>query len=203
MIDIKLIRESPEKVEESLRKRHSDDDQFSIMSKIKAFDLEWRNKESADEVIARSGEVSARIKDISVETSTLEDKIKDLSSNIPNILLDTVPMGETEKDNPELRKSGKPDKNSEDVLAHYELAAKSEMIDFERGVKLAQHRFAVLTGDVAKLERALINFMLSVQTSRGYLEVVPPYMVNTQTMTGTGQLPKFEDDLYNCRSSTY
>jgi seryl-tRNA synthetase len=223
MLDIRLIRDNPEKVESSLRVRHSEDGAGDVLERIKVLDVEWRkikkeedelraerNKlglsiaskkkagENADEELKRSGEISARIKDMAVETTTLEDKIRGEALIIPNIPHDSVPIGENEQDNPEIRKWGEPSKGPEDVLSHYDFSQKTNMIDHERGVKLAQHRFTVLSGDIAKLERALIAFMLSVQTSRGYLEILPPYMVNTKTMTGTGQLPKFRDDLYKC-----
>ena len=221
MLDIHLIREKPDVVEQSLRVRHYETDS---LKKIKELDLKWRevkkeendlraernklgatinekkkNKENADEEIRKSGEISAKIKDLSVETKTLEEKIMDEALNIPNIPHETVPVGKDETFNKEIDKWGKTEKGPDDVLSHYDIAHKTGLIDHERGVKLAQHRFTVLYGDIAKLERALINFMLSVQTSRGYLEVAPPYMVNSKTMTGTGQLPKFEKDLYKCR----
>jgi seryl-tRNA synthetase len=221
MLDIHLIREKPEKAEEALRKRHYEEDAQDTMEKIKQLDLRWRKikkeeeelraernqlglkisekkkaKKKADKEIKRSGEISTKIKDIAVETGTLEEQIRNELLLLPNIPDDSVPIGETDKDNPEIRNSGKPEKKSGDILSHYDIAHSTGTIDHERGVKLAQHRFAVLYGDVAKLERALINFMLSVQISRGYLEVAPPYLVNTKTMTGTGQLPKFNSDLY-------
>lgn len=223
MLDIKLIRDNPEKVESSLRVRHSEEGAGDVLERIKVLDVEWRKikkeeeelraernklglaiaskkkaKENADEELKRSGEISARIKDMAVETTTLEEKIRDEALIIPNIPHETVPHGENEEDNAEIRKWGEPSKGPEDVLSHYEFSHTSDMIDHERGVKLAQHRFSVLSGDLAKLERALMNFMLSVQTSRGYREILPPYMVNTKTMTGTGQLPKFKEDLYKC-----
>ncbi|MBN1169902.1 serine--tRNA ligase [Candidatus Micrarchaeota archaeon] len=222
MLDIKLIRENPEVVEQSLRIRNYD---IESIVKIRKLDEKWRqakkeendlraerNKlaaainekkksgQNADEEIKKSGELSARIKDISPETKTLEDKIMQEALNIPNIPHESAPIGENETFNAECRKWGEIAKGPDDVLAHHEIAEKTGLIDHGRGVKLAEHRFAVLSGDIAKLERALVNFMLSVQASRGYLEVAPPYLVNTKTMTGTGQLPKFEDQLYKCRN---
>jgi seryl-tRNA synthetase len=164
--------------------------------------LEISNKkkagEGADTEIATSGRVSTRIKDLSVETETLEERIREELLLLPNIPHESVPIGKDELDNPEVRRWGEPDKASGDVISHYEMAKHTDRIDFERGVKLACHRFTVLRGDIAKLERALVNFMVSVQVSRGYTEIAPPYLVNTKTMSGTGQLPKFMDDLYKC-----
>ncbi|MEW6035507.1 MAG: serine--tRNA ligase, partial [Candidatus Micrarchaeota archaeon] len=157
-----------------------------------------KRKEEPGAEIARSGEIARRIKDISMETTTLEEQIGVHLLMLPNIPHESVPEGHDSTCNPVVRECGTPQKKSADVLAHHELAQSSGIIDFERGVKLAHHRFAVLKGDVAKLERALVNFMLSVHSSRGYLEVAPPYLVNTKTMTGTGQLPKFKEELYKC-----
>jgi seryl-tRNA synthetase len=223
MIDIKLIRENPAFAEDSLRRRHYREDAHAALAAIKELDLQWRaikkeeeelradrNRQSqqinekkkrgegAVEEIARSGEIAKRIKEISTETTTLEEQIGVHLLLLPNIPHDSVPEGHDETCNPVVRVCGEPMKRSKDVLAHHDLAERSGAIDFERGVKLAHHRFAVLKGDLAKLERAIYNFMLAVHTSRGYTEVAPPYLVNTKTMTGTGQLPKFKEELYKC-----
>ena len=228
MIDIKLIRENPAIVELALRNRNYPEDAHAILREITNLDAQWRsikkeeeelraerNKLSlqinetkkkgkgAENEIARSGEIAKRIKDISVETATLEEQIKAQLLFLPNIPHESVPIGKDEKSNPEVRKWGEPKKRAKDVLPHYELAEKSGLIDFERGVKMAEHRFAVLSGPVAKLERALVDFMLSVQTSRGYREIAPPYLVNTKTMTGTGQLPKFKEELYKTQDDLW
>ncbi len=223
MLDVRIIRDNPEKIEEALHRRRYGDESFDALNKVKDLDIQWRKikKEEeelraernrlglgisekkkagkkADKELKRSGEISARIKDLTIETGTLEEQIRDELLMFPNIPHDSVPDGETDLDNPEIRKIGKPEKGSGDVLSHYDFSHRTDMIDHERGVKLAEHRFAVLSGPIAKLERALVNFMLSVQISRGYLETAPPYLVNTKTMTGTGQLPKFKEDLYRC-----
>ena len=223
MIDIKILRDTPALVEESLRNRNSPDDVHGLLAKLLDLDKQWRgikkeeellraerNKlsvginekkkagKNADKEIARSGEIARRIKEISVETQALEDQLKAEALMLPNIPHDSVPLGKDESSNREVRRWGEPQKSSGDVLDHHELGERSGYIDFERGVKMAQHRFAVLSGPVAKLERALIDFMLSVHTSRGYREIAPPYLVNTKTMTGTGQLPKFKNELYKC-----
>ncbi len=223
MLDIKLIRENPALAEASLRRRHYKEDAHAALAKIRELDSQWRDikkeeeelraernrlsqqinekkkrKEEPGAEIARSGEIAKRIKDISMETTTLEEQIGVHLLMLPNIPHESVPEGHDSTCNPVVRECGTPQKKSADVLAHHELAQSSGIIDFERGVKLAHHRFAVLKGDVAKLERALVNFMLSVHSSRGYLEVAPPYLVNTKTMTGTGQLPKFKEELYRC-----
>jgi seryl-tRNA synthetase len=223
MIDIRLIRENPSIVEDALKKRNSTPEMESILSDVKGLDQQWRkikkeeeelraerNKlsmqindkkkkgEAAEGEIARSGEIAKRIKDISSETQTLEDQIKGQLLFLPNIPDESVPVGKDESHNPVVRAWGEPSKKSKDILDHHDFAEKSGLIDFARGVKLAHHRFAVLKGDIAKLERALVAFMLSVHTSRGYAEIAPPYLVNTKTITGTGQLPKFKEEQYKC-----
>lgn len=225
MIDIKIIRETPEAVELALKKRHYQKEAFATLEEIIELDVKWRNVkkeeenlraernrlnievinkkktgDSAQSEIKRSSEVSARIKEITVETEQLEMKRNDLLLQLPAIPHESIPLGKNEDDNVEVRKWGKPKKASGDVLSHDILGEVSGLINFERGVKLAEHRFAVLKGPIAKLERALINFMLSVQTTHGYTEMSPPYLVNTKTMQGTGQLPKFESELYRCKN---
>ena len=116
--------------------------------------------------------------------------------NVPNIPDKGVPAGSDESSNVEIRKCGEPQKGSKDALPNYE-AAKS-LIDFERGAKLSGHRFVVLRGLASRLERALYCFMLDLQARNGYTELLPPFLVNAKTMTGTGQLPKFAEELYKC-----
>jgi len=224
MLDIRIIREKPETVQDALKKRGYPEESFKALEEIIELDVKWRNvkKEeeelraerntlslainekkkagkSADEEIKRSTGISKRIKEISVETEQLETRRNDLLLQLPAIPHESVPVGEDETKNVEVRKWGEPKKHSGDVLSHDQLGEISGLIDFERGVKLAEHRFAIMKGPVAKLERALISFMLSVQTTHGYTEIAPPYLVNTKTMTGTGQLPKFAEDLYKCK----
>ena len=221
MLPIHLIREMPDSVFSMLKDRNYPQETSAILTKIISLDAAWRARKKEEEElraernrlsmeinsekkagkpasaqIKRSGEVSGRIKEISEETEKLEKEIHELMLFLPNIPDKSVPLGPDETKNREVRKNGKPARGSGDVLPHHELGERSGLIDFERGVKLACHRFTVLKGPVAKLERALINFMLSVQTSSGYTEIAPPYLVNTKTITGTGQLPKFAFDQY-------
>lgn len=228
MIDIKLVRENIETVEQSLVNRNSSPEVMNVLSHIKQLDKEWRsvkkeedllraerNKlslainekkkkgENVDGEIKRSSEVSSRIKQISVETSDFEAQIKGDLMLIPNLPDSSVPIGKDETQNPEVRKVGIPKKKSSDVLDHHTWGEKTGLIDFEKGVKLSGHRFTVTYGQVAKLERALINFMLATHTKNGYLEVAPPYLVSTKTITGTGQLPKFKEDLYSTQDDLW
>jgi len=224
MIDINLIRKTPNILVTALKNRGQPTD---VVKKISEIDEKWRalKKEEDDlraernklgseiseekkkgkaganvaKLIKRSGDISARIKEIGAEVETLDSELKTILMAVPNIPDKSVPVGKDETHNKEVRKWGVPKLKAKDVLPHDEAGAKLGMIDFEAGVKLACHRFSVLKGPLAKLERALVSFMLNIQTSRGYLEIAPPHLVNTKTMTGTGQLPKFEEDLYRCR----
>jgi seryl-tRNA synthetase len=226
MLDINIFRKTPEIVIDALEKRCYQRESIEVVESIVLRDEEWRKlkkeeerlraernrlnaeiiklkkekkENEAQEVIKKCGELSVRIKEISEKTESLEKEIKNLMLTLPNIPHESVPIGENETKNKEVRKHGIPTKFSKDIIPHDELGIKTGWIDFERGVKLAEHRFAVLKGPIAKLERALIDFMLAVHTSRGYTEMITPHLVNSKTMTGTGQLPKFETELYKCR----
>ncbi len=221
MISIHLIREDPELVRKMLKDRNYPQEALTVLSNVIALDATWRSRKkeeedlraernklnngiinakkagkSAESEIKRSGEISGRVKEITEETAVLEKEIEGLMLTLPNIPDKSVPVGLNETQNPEVRRHGEPQKRSTDVIDHHAFGERSGLIDFERGVKLAGHRFTVLKGPVARLERALINFMLNVQTSSGYTEFAPPYMVNTKTITNTGQLPKFAFDQY-------
>lgn len=224
MLDIHILRKDASFAVKALKNRHYPEDSIKLLKEILKKDEKWRkikkeeeelraernklnieiiklkkSKKEADKQIKRSTDVSKRIKEISEETAKLETCVRAELLQLPNVPDKSVPVGETADDNPVIRKWSKDKKTSKDVKSHYELAKKSELIDFERGVKLAGHRFAFLKGKVAKLERALINFMLAIDTSRGYLEILPPHLVDGKSMKGTGQLPSFESDLYKCR----
>ncbi len=228
MLDIKLIRENPDTIRDALNRRNATKELHDQLDKTLELDRQWRTlKKEEDQLraernrqsmlindkkkkgegieieVKRSGEIAGRIKQISLETTTLEDQIKAEMLLLPNIPDASVPLGKDETQNPELRRWGTPKKTSKDVLDHHQFGEKSRLIDFERGVKMAEHRFSVLYGPLAKLERALINFMLAIQISQGYREVAPPYMVNSKAMTGTGQLPKFREELYKTQDDLW
>ncbi|MEK6982567.1 MAG: serine--tRNA ligase [Candidatus Micrarchaeota archaeon] len=226
MIDIQILRSNPEFVKDALKLRNAHADIFVTLEKIISIDQNWRkvkkeeellradrNKltmeiaslkkagkigKEVDHLIEKSGIVSTRIKEIAQETAKLEEEIKQHSFYIPNIIDKSVTKGTSDKDNVVVKTHGKPGKHAKDVLDHHVLGEKTGWIDFDRGVKLAGHRFSVLSGPVAKLERALINFMLNLQTTNGYSEMCVPHLVNTQTITSTGHLPKFAEQLYKC-----
>ncbi|MFZ5776325.1 MAG: serine--tRNA ligase [Thermodesulfobacteriota bacterium] len=150
--------------------------------------------EEAMEEVRRMGD---RIKEIEGELTGLEEQLQAIVMTIPNICDDSVPFGRDDKDNKEIKRWGEIPCFDFPVKAHYELGEAAGCIDFEKAAKLAGARFAVLSGFASRMERALINFMLDLHTQKhGYTEVLPPFMVNTATMTATGQLPKFAADLF-------
>src|SRR5262249_50250959 len=141
--------------------------------------------------------VAERLKQISPELEVLDDQAKNLLLQIPNIPHHSVPVGQTEADNVVVRTWGEKPSFSFTPKAHWEIGESLGILDFERGAKIAGTRFTLYRGPAAALERALINFMLEVHTrENGYEEVLPPFLANAASLTGTGQLPKFEADLF-------
>jgi len=153
--------------------------------------------EDADSRVAEMRQVGERIKELENKLLGVEESLKKIVMEIPNLCHDTIPQGKDDSDNLELRKWGELPNFSFKPKAHFELGEEQGTIDFERAAKLAGARFAILKGFASRLERVLINFMLDLHTQKhGYEEVLPPFLVNTETMTATGQLPKFADDLF-------
>ncbi|MHB1350554.1 MAG: serine--tRNA ligase [Desulfobulbus sp.] len=151
----------------------------------------------ADPLILEMREVSARIKDLDGELAVVQEQLQDIVMSIPNLCDDTVPVGKDDSDNVEVKTWGEKPSFSFTPLAHWEIGEQLGILDFETAAKLAGARFALLKGFGARLSRALINFFLDLHTQKhGYQEVLPPFMVNSTTMTGTGQLPKFAADLF-------
>ena len=225
MLDIKLIRSNPEKVKEALEKRKEkinldeilelDQKRRELLSETDSL-KEKRNtvseeigklkreKTDAQEKILAMREVSAKIKELDTQMKEIEEKINNVLLEIPNLPHESVPVGEDEKDSVEVRKWGEPREFDFIPLPHWDIGEALNILDFERGAKVASARFTVLKGMAAKLERALINFMLDLHTNEhGYKEIFPPFLVNSETMTGTGQLPKFESDLFKCENGLY
>jgi seryl-tRNA synthetase len=225
MLDIKLIRSNPEKVKEALEKRKEKinlDEILELDQKRRQLLLEAgalkekrntvseeigklkREKKDTQEKILAMREVSAKIKELDAQIKEIEEKTAEILLEIPNIPHESVPVGEDEKDNVEIKKWGEPRKFDFIPLPHWDIGEALNILDFERGAKLASARFTVLKGMGARLERALINFMLDLHTNEhGYKEIFPPFLVNSETMTGTGQLPKFENDLFKCENGLY
>jgi len=218
MLDIKLIREKSELVEAALSRRNgglSAKELLAIDEQFRKAQAEWEElnrrtneiselfkngKVSPEEKAALQNEtkqIKARREEIDGLRTKLEAQILEIQLSLPNLPESSVPDGHDEAANIEVHKWGNP-RSSENVLHHYEIGTELGVFDFERGVKLAESRFTVLLEAGAKMERALMNFMLDFATSRGYKEVFPPILVNRNCLVGTGQLPKFEGDFYKC-----
>jgi seryl-tRNA synthetase len=222
MIDLKILRNSPDLIKNSIVKRGGR--YIEAFEKLVAEDAEWRNllkdveslrskrneiaKEIAQYKIKKT-EPPDELKNISLDNKKqisdkeellkkIEVEVNDLLLSIPNIIDDSVPLGKGDADNKVVYEALENRKNFDfNPLAHWEIGEKLDILDFNTASKLSGSRFAMLKGKGAKLERAIIQFMLDLHTEQnGYTEIFPPFLVTRQTMTGTGQLPKFEEDLY-------
>ncbi len=217
MLDVRFVRENIELVKEALRKRDYDItvDEFLELDEKRRNLIreveELRNRrntvseeigklkrqgQDASEMIAEMKTVSDRIKALDEQLREVDSAIRDFLLNIPNIPHESVPVGKDEEDNVEVRRWGQPREFDFEPLNHWDIGESLDIIDFERASKIAGARFSLMKGLGARLERALMNFMLDLNTEKGYKEVFPPILVNRETMTGTGQLPKFEMDLF-------
>lgn len=162
-----------------------------------------RQGQDVDGLLAEMKKISDKTKELDKEVAEIEDKIEDLLLGIPNIPHESVPDGKDDSANVEIRKIGEvPVKNFREQ-AHWELGDKLDILDFERAGKITGSRFTVYKGLGARLERSVINFMLNTHVDNGYTEVMTPFMVNRRAMTGTGQLPKFEEDLFAVNAKDY
>ncbi|ABB33733.1 seryl-tRNA synthetase [Geobacter metallireducens RCH3] len=163
-----------------------------------------KDKSQAQPRIAEMREVSAKIKVLDDDLRGVDDDLQAVLLTIPNIPHQSVPVGASEADNREVRKWGEPPRFGFTPRPHWEIGEGLGILDFERGAKLTGARFTLYRGAGARLERALINFMLDLHTEKhGYEETLPPFMVNRESMTGTGQLPKFEEDLFHLDGTDY
>jgi seryl-tRNA synthetase len=220
MIDIKLIRENPDFVKERLKTRDEsylklidrlleiDEERRKIIKEIESLRAERNEKSKLFPILKKEGkdttEIQQRVKQIGEIIKNLEDKLQEIENEfnnilyyIPNLPAPDVPVGKDENDNVEIRRWGEPRKFDFEPLSHYEIGERLGILDFERGAKLSGSRFTVMFKEAARLERALINFMLDVHTKQhGYTEVWTPALVKPEILFGTGQLPKFKDDLY-------
>ena len=221
MIDIELIRSNPEYVKERLATRDKelpelvdkvlelDKKRREIIKKLDELRRERNELSKQIGILKREGkdttEIQNRVKSLKVEIDKLEEELRKVEEELKNTLLwipnlphPSVPVGEDENDNVEIRRWGEPRKFDFEPKPHWELGEKLGILDFKRGAKLSGSRFTVIKGWGARLERALINFMLDLHTKKGYKEVCPPHLVRPEILVGTGQLPKFEEDLYKC-----
>ncbi len=225
MLDIKFVRSKPELVLEGLKKRGSDLslDEFLKLEESRREKLvvveqlkNTRNVVSqeigklkkvgqdAEQKQLEMRQVSQQIKDMDDEIRIIEDKLEQILLSIPNLPHESVPVGKDEHDNVEVRRWGKPREFNFPAKPHWDLGEELNILDFERGGKVTGARFSFYKGLGARLERALFNFMLDLHTrEHGYTEVFPPFIVNADSMVGTGQLPKFAEDMFKLEGLNY
>ena len=218
MLEMRYIRENVNKVREYLKNRNSDfdldgflkldEERRTLLYEVETLKKERNEsstligkykKESKDteKLMERMQEVSSKIKELDQKVAEIDEKQLEYSYTIPNKLHETTPIGTSEDDNVEIKKWGEPRKFSFEPKSHDELGISLGILDFERGAKIGGSRFTVYKNAAAKLERALINFMLDTHTTEhGYEEMLTPQLVKREMMVGTGQLPKFADDAY-------
>lgn len=226
MLDIKIIRENPDRVKAALKTRNADYDSYideileidekrrklstetdalkAEQNKVsKQIPIMKKNGENTDAVMAEMKEISEKIKNDNAVISELESKQRDTLLRIPNIPSETTPIGKDDSENVELRKWGEPSKFDFEPLAHWDIGKNLGILDPETAAKVTGARFHFYKGLGARLERAVISYFLNTHAENGYTEVLPPYMVNRASMTGTGQLPKFEEDAFRVANNDY
>jgi len=225
MLEIKFVRQNLKQIEKSLENRgetadlesfkHCDTKRKSLLLEIE--DLRHRrnvvseqiaamkrNKEDTDDLVAKMRQVADRIKALDHHLSENEDKINHILFRIPNLPNHSVPIGKDSSENPVINKVGAVPDFDFEPQPHWILGEKLKIFDFEAASKITGARFPLYLGAGARLERALINFMLDIHTTEhGYKEILPPFIVNRDSMTGTGQLPKFEEDLFKLQGWDY
>ena len=223
MLDIKLVRSQPEQVQARLNSRGKGYDISRLVEleqEVRALETQRSHLQAESNDIgkqvglkmksgapeseiqalkARSPEVKQQLAELEPKERALREESNAILMTLPNLPSETTPIGANETENVEVRHWGDEYKSDRtDILPHWEIGEKLGILNFERAVKIAQARFVNLIGAGAALERALIQFMLNTHTANGYVEVAPPLLVNTGSMTGTGQLPKFADDSFKC-----
>ncbi len=225
MLDIKILRTEPEKIKEALKKRSNslditpaielDEKRREILSEVeqkKAKQNEINKKipamkkagENTDQIFAEMRELGAEIKEMDEQVRQIDEELKGYMLSIPNIPNDSVPVGADDSENVEVRKNGTPREFGFEPKAHWDIGTDLDIFDFERAAKITGTRFTVYKGLGARLERAVIQYFLNTNTEEsGYTEIFPPYMVNRASMTGTGQLPKFEEDAFKVANNGY
>lgn len=224
MLDIKYVRDNTDVVIDALKKRNIDLDFSDFLTqnqqrmRLLKESEELRNKRNSTSTeigrLKKSGVdvtqmmeemrgVGERIQEIENEIRLIEERQTEFLLNIPNIPHKDVPIGKDETENVVIRQWGEPKEFDFEPLNHWDIGEMLDIIDFERGGKITGSRFSVMKGQGARLERSLMNFMLDLNTSKGYKEIFPPLMVNRDSMTGTGQLPKFEADAFKIAEPEY
>ena len=226
MLDIKVIKENPEKVKQAVKNRKGnldveidellkiDDRRREITGEVEAMKAKQNaasklipqyKKEGKDiaSLMAEMKELSEKVKAGNAELSELEQRQRELLLCIPNIPHESVPVGADDSCNPEIRRNGEPTKFDFEPKPHWEIGAKLGILDPETAGKVTGTRFHFYKGLGARLERAIINYFLDTHTENGYTEVLPPFMANRASMTATGQLPKFEEDAFKVSNTDY
>lgn len=225
MLDMKFVRDNIELVQKNLDTRHTKgdldafvrlyDERKAIIQEVEQLKAKRnavtaeisqlkRNKENADSKIAEMKEVGAHIDKMDAHLKEVEEDLKQVALMLPNMCDASVPVGNDESDNPEKRKWGQPREFDFPIQAHWDIGENLDILDFGRAVKESGARFTIYKGLGARLERALINFMLDLHIEKqGYTEMMTPYMVTKQTLTNTGQLPKFAEDMYKLQDLDY
>ncbi|MBE7010811.1 MAG: serine--tRNA ligase [Ruminococcaceae bacterium] len=225
MLDIKLIRQEPEKVKAALARRKEEDkideileldkrrrdalyevEQLKSKQNAVSKQIPQIKKEGGDTtaIFAEMKTLSENIKKLDAEVREIEENIEQRMLRIPNIPNETVPDGDTDDDNVEIRKFSEPTKFDFEPQAHWDLGESLGILDFASAAKITGARFTVYRGVGARLERAVINYFLNMHTeNHGYTEIFPPYMVHRNSMIGTGQLPKFEEDAFKVVDTDY
>ena len=220
MLDIKIIRENPDKVNELLKRRNpelsinevldidverrkiqtqADELRAKRKSESQKIEMMKKNGENTDSIQEEVRILGDEIKALEEKEVELNEKQKNLLLSIPNMPDETIPIGADDSANAVKKVVGEVSKPSFEQKPHWDLTVEKDLVDFERGVKISQSRFYIYKGKGARLERAIINFFLDVHTTKhGYEEILPPVLVNGAAMTGTGQLPKFKEDMYKC-----
>ncbi|WP_271251877.1 serine--tRNA ligase [Pseudanabaena sp. Chao 1811] len=223
MLDIKLVRSQPEQVQARLNSRGKGYDISRLVEleqEVRALETQRSHLQAESNDIgkqvgikmkagapaaeiealkARSPEIKQQLAELEPKERALREESNAILMTLPNLPSETTPIGANETENVEIRRWGDEYKTTRtDILPHWEIGEKLGILNFERAVKIAQTRFVNLIGAGAALERSLIQFMLNTHTTNGYVEVAPPLLVNTASMTGTGQLPKFAEDLFKC-----
>ena len=225
MLDIKRIRKNPEALVAAMKARRNkgadvsgllelDEKRRSLIVEVEALKAK-RNEDSAkvpqlkkqgldaSELLAEMKLVADKIKELDAELSEIDAQLDDMLMKIPNIPHESVPDGADDKDNAEIRRYGKPTEFSFEPKAHWDIGEALGILDFANAGKITGARFTVYRGLGARLERAIISYFLDCHTMNGYTEILPPYMVNRASMTGTGQLPKFEEDAFKVAGTDY
>ena len=225
MLDMKFVRENPEAVLAGLQKRGSaltlDDflalekKRREVLTEVEALKSRRNTvsqeisrlkkaKEDAEALILEMRSVGEKISELDETVRQVETELKEILLSIPNLPHASVPVGRDEADNPEVRRVGEVPSFAFEPKAHWDLGEDLGILDFERGAKVTGARFTFYRGLGARLERALINFMLDVHTrEHGYTEFFPPFIANKESMTGTGQLPKFAEDMFKLEGLDY